>query len=230
MLAGSLLHLNTSQGEGWGLCVLEAAALGVPTVAYDVDGLRDAVRDGETGWLVRDGELIEDVTERAVKELADPARRAAVAAACRGWAGAARAGTGARPGWRRWSGRPSRPGPRGLATAVPGSCRDGDVAEGPALDRLLRHGGGTLGRPAPPVSVCSATPGTRRDRGPRRSARAGPRPGRPAGGRTAPRADPAGRVLPAADGAPVRHRARPHHRRHQARPGHQPGGASWPGP
>ena len=86
LVAGSLLHLNTSQGEGWGLCVLEAAALGVPTVAFDVDGLRDAVRDGETGWLVRDGERIEDVTERAVKELADPARRAAVAAACRAWA------------------------------------------------------------------------------------------------------------------------------------------------
>jgi glycosyltransferase involved in cell wall biosynthesis len=86
-VAGSLLHLNTSQGEGWGLCVLEAAALGVPTVAYDVDGLRDAVRDGETGWLVRPDQRIEDVTERAVKELSDPVRRAEIAAACRRWAG-----------------------------------------------------------------------------------------------------------------------------------------------
>ncbi|HEY7324888.1 MAG TPA: glycosyltransferase family 4 protein [Streptosporangiaceae bacterium] len=86
-VAGSLLHLNTSQGEGWGLCVLEAAALGVPTVAYDVDGLRDAVRDGETGWLVRADQRIEDVTERAVKELSDPGRRAEMAAACRRWAG-----------------------------------------------------------------------------------------------------------------------------------------------
>jgi glycosyltransferase involved in cell wall biosynthesis len=86
-VANSLLHLNTSQGEGWGLCVLEAAALGVPTVAYDVDGLRDAVRDGETGWLVRSGQRIEDVTERAVKELSDPDRRAEIAAACRRWAG-----------------------------------------------------------------------------------------------------------------------------------------------
>jgi len=86
-VAGSLLHLNTSQGEGWGLCVLEAAALGVPTVAYDVDGLRDAVRDGETGWLVRADQRIEDVTEHAVKELSDPARRAEMAAACRRWAG-----------------------------------------------------------------------------------------------------------------------------------------------
>jgi glycosyltransferase involved in cell wall biosynthesis len=86
-VAGSLLHLSTSQGEGWGLCVLEAAALGVPTVAYDVDGLRDAVRDGETGWLVRAGQRIEDVAESAVKELSDPVRRAEMAAACRRWAG-----------------------------------------------------------------------------------------------------------------------------------------------
>src|SRR5215475_6760081 len=87
VVAGARLHLNTSQGEGWGLCVLEAAALGVPTVAYDVDGLRDAVRDGETGWLVRADQRIEDVTEQAVKELSDPARRAEMAAACRRWAG-----------------------------------------------------------------------------------------------------------------------------------------------
>jgi glycosyltransferase involved in cell wall biosynthesis len=85
-VGASLLHLNTSQGEGWGLCVLEAAALGIPTVGYDVDGLRDAIRPGETGWLVGSGERIEDVTERAVKELADPARRAEMFAACRAWA------------------------------------------------------------------------------------------------------------------------------------------------
>jgi len=82
----SRLHLNTSQGEGWGLCVLEAAALGVPTVAYDVDGLRDSIRDGQTGWLVKKGERIEDVTERALKELAEPARRTEIAAACLSWA------------------------------------------------------------------------------------------------------------------------------------------------
>ena len=146
VLAGALLQLNTSQGEGWGLCVLEAAALGVPTVAYDVEGLRDAVRDGETGWLVRVGELIEDVTERAVKELSDPARRAAVAAACRSWA--------AQLSWDRSAARmsalvaaaaqdgTSRAGCGG-AWIVPG----GDVAEGPVLDGLLRHGG-TLIRPA----------------------------------------------------------------------------------
>lgn len=85
-VADSVLHLNTSQGEGWGLCVLEAAALGVPTVAFDVEGLRDAVRDGQTGWLVKEGEQLTDVVERALKELADPDRRATIAAACRDWA------------------------------------------------------------------------------------------------------------------------------------------------
>jgi len=86
VVAGALLHLNTSIGEGWGLCVLEAAAAGVPTVAFDVEGLRDAVLDGQTGWLVHDGEVLADVVEQALKELSDPARRAEVAAACRAWA------------------------------------------------------------------------------------------------------------------------------------------------
>ena len=58
----------------------------MPTVAYDVEGLRDSVRDGETGWLARADERIEDVTERALKELADPVRQAEMAAACRAWA------------------------------------------------------------------------------------------------------------------------------------------------
>jgi glycosyltransferase involved in cell wall biosynthesis len=140
VLAGALLHLSTSQGEGWGLCVLEAAALGVPTVAYDVDGLRDAVRDGETGWLVRPGELMEDITERAVKELADPAARAAVAAACRAWAAqfswdasAARMAALIGASVRTGTSRGQHPG----AWIVSG--RGGPVlAEGPVLDLLLR--------------------------------------------------------------------------------------------
>ena len=86
LVARADLHLNTSQGEGWGLSVIEAAALGVPTVAHDVAGLRDAVRDGVTGWLVPPGEDQVDAVERALKELSDPVRRAEVATACRAWA------------------------------------------------------------------------------------------------------------------------------------------------
>jgi glycosyltransferase involved in cell wall biosynthesis len=158
VVAGSLLHLNTSLSEGWGLCVLEAAALGVPTVAYDVDGLRDAVLDGQTGWLVKDGELIEDVTERAVKELADPARRAAVAAACRAWASrldwdrsAARMADLIWASIHNGTSRASRPGAWILSYA--GQCLPREVlAEGPVLDILAGQGTSPAAlRPATPL-------------------------------------------------------------------------------
>ncbi|GAB3479316.1 glycosyltransferase family 4 protein [Nocardiopsis coralliicola] len=86
VLAGSLLHVTASEFEGWGLTVVEAAALGVPTVAYDVDGLRDSVRDGVTGWLVREGEDFAKAVGSALTELSDPARAEQVRADCRAWA------------------------------------------------------------------------------------------------------------------------------------------------
>ncbi|RKS05309.1 glycosyltransferase involved in cell wall biosynthesis [Nocardiopsis sp. Huas11] len=86
LLASCDLHVTASEFEGWGLTVIEAARLGVPTVAYDVDGLRDSVRHGETGWLVRDGEDLADVVDRALAELSDPRRAAEVRGACRAWA------------------------------------------------------------------------------------------------------------------------------------------------
>jgi len=38
--------------EGWGVTAVEASARGLPVVASNVHGLRDSVRDGETGLLV----------------------------------------------------------------------------------------------------------------------------------------------------------------------------------
>jgi glycosyltransferase involved in cell wall biosynthesis len=87
VLGSALLNVTASEFEGWGLSVIEAAAFGVPTVAYDVAGLRDSVRDGVTGWLVRDGEVLADVVDRAIGELADPVRQAEIQQACRSWAG-----------------------------------------------------------------------------------------------------------------------------------------------
>jgi glycosyltransferase involved in cell wall biosynthesis len=40
--------------EGWALVVTESNAMGTPVIAYDVPGLRDSVRDGHTGVLVRE--------------------------------------------------------------------------------------------------------------------------------------------------------------------------------
>ena len=42
----------TSVREGWGLVVTEANACGTPAVVYDVPGLRDSVRNEETGLVV----------------------------------------------------------------------------------------------------------------------------------------------------------------------------------
>jgi glycosyltransferase involved in cell wall biosynthesis len=43
---------STSQREGWGMTLTEAAACGTPAVATDIAGHSDAVRDGESGLLV----------------------------------------------------------------------------------------------------------------------------------------------------------------------------------
>jgi glycosyltransferase involved in cell wall biosynthesis len=53
LLARSWVHLCPSVKEGWGLSVMEAAAHGVPTVAYrDAGGLSESIVDGDTGLLV----------------------------------------------------------------------------------------------------------------------------------------------------------------------------------
>ena len=43
---------QTSEKEGWGMTVIEGNACATPAVATRVPGLRDAVRDGESGLLV----------------------------------------------------------------------------------------------------------------------------------------------------------------------------------
>ncbi|WP_258285956.1 glycosyltransferase family 4 protein [Fibrobacter succinogenes] len=56
LLSSSLALLQTSYKEGWGLTVMEAAQLCKTTVASDVPGLCDSVRDGETGILFPSGD------------------------------------------------------------------------------------------------------------------------------------------------------------------------------
>ena len=54
LLAQAWLLVHAAPREGWGLVVMEAAAQGTPTLAFDVEGVRDAVVDGVTGRLARD--------------------------------------------------------------------------------------------------------------------------------------------------------------------------------
>jgi glycosyltransferase involved in cell wall biosynthesis len=47
----------TSPKEGWGITNLEAAACGTAVIASDSPGIRESVRNGETGFLVRHGDV-----------------------------------------------------------------------------------------------------------------------------------------------------------------------------
>ncbi|MFC4494370.1 glycosyltransferase family 4 protein [Streptomyces ovatisporus] len=107
LVASAWLTALPSSREGWGLSVMEAAALGVPAVAYDVPGLRDTVRPGRTGWLAEEdppdvrgeevgsgedgacgreapGQLVRAL-DQALRTLRDPDQYALFSGACREW-------------------------------------------------------------------------------------------------------------------------------------------------
>jgi glycosyltransferase involved in cell wall biosynthesis len=62
--------VNTSAKEGWGLTAIEANACGTPTVSSNVQGLRDAVVEGETGLLYEYGNR-EQLAEKILLMLRD---------------------------------------------------------------------------------------------------------------------------------------------------------------
>jgi phosphatidylinositol alpha-1,6-mannosyltransferase len=70
--------------EGLGIVYLEASACGLPVVAGDSGGAPDAVRDGETGYVVS-GRDVHAVADRLVALLTDPGLRAWMGAAGRAW-------------------------------------------------------------------------------------------------------------------------------------------------
>jgi len=70
--------------EGLGMVYLEASASGLPVVAGDSGGAPDAVRDGETGYVV-DGRSLPAIIDRVAALLADPAATARMGTAGRAW-------------------------------------------------------------------------------------------------------------------------------------------------
>ena len=57
ILQRAWVFVATSMKEGWGISVIEANACGTPVIAYNTPGLKDAVKDGETGYLVPYGDI-----------------------------------------------------------------------------------------------------------------------------------------------------------------------------
>jgi len=69
LLRTTWAHLFPSVKEGWGMTIIEAAACATPAIASNSPGLRDSVRDGQTGFLVPHGDP--DLLARRMLELAD---------------------------------------------------------------------------------------------------------------------------------------------------------------
>jgi glycosyltransferase involved in cell wall biosynthesis len=95
LLDASWLMLAPSIKEGWGIAIMEAAARGVPTIAYAAaGGVTESVLDGETGLLVAD---YPELLEQTRRLLADHEARVSMGKAAReraenfDWAGSAAA-------------------------------------------------------------------------------------------------------------------------------------------
>jgi glycosyltransferase involved in cell wall biosynthesis len=84
-LQAAQVAMLTSVFEGTPNVLLEAQACGLPVVATNVGGVRDVVRDGETGLLISPGDEEETVAQlaRAVETLQDAPRRVAMGVAAR---------------------------------------------------------------------------------------------------------------------------------------------------
>lgn len=57
MLAKSWIFVTASEREGFGISALEAEMSGTPVVAFAVGGLKEAVKDGYSGILLREGDI-----------------------------------------------------------------------------------------------------------------------------------------------------------------------------
>ncbi len=57
LLSSAHVVVNASVKEGWGITNIEANASGTPVISADVPGLRDSVRNGESGLLFPYGDI-----------------------------------------------------------------------------------------------------------------------------------------------------------------------------
>ena len=64
------INLLISAEEGFGRTIIEAGALGIPSIGARTGGIPELIRDGETGWLVEEGnaKALEDALAAAWKQ------------------------------------------------------------------------------------------------------------------------------------------------------------------
>ncbi len=83
--ASAWIAVCASSFEGWGVVCMEASARGLPVVGSRVPGLRESIRDGETGLLFEYGNE-KELASAAVTLLKNPELRMRMGQAGRAWA------------------------------------------------------------------------------------------------------------------------------------------------
>jgi glycosyltransferase involved in cell wall biosynthesis len=73
LLFASDVGVLSSKAEGFANAILEYMAAGLPVVATDVGGVREAILEGETGYVVPPGDD-QKMAERIIRVLNEPAR------------------------------------------------------------------------------------------------------------------------------------------------------------
>lgn len=64
------IHIQPAQYEGWGITVIEAAGRGTPSLAFNVEGLRDSI--GGSGYIVEDVDELFLTAMRIKSEITQP--------------------------------------------------------------------------------------------------------------------------------------------------------------
>jgi glycosyltransferase involved in cell wall biosynthesis len=78
-MAKALLHLNFVYREPFGLSPIESMACGTPVISGELGAMRETVKHGETGFLVRTTEEVEELVKSDAVATIKPER-------CREWA------------------------------------------------------------------------------------------------------------------------------------------------
>ncbi len=85
LMQSAWVLVNPSLAEGWGVVVIEANACGTAVIASNVSGLRDSVKDSESGYLVPYGN-VDGFAEKILYVIENKEYRDKMSVAARKWA------------------------------------------------------------------------------------------------------------------------------------------------
>lgn len=85
VFAGAAVVVHTSWTESFGMALVEAQSCGVPVIAHDLEGMREVVQEGVSGFLVEPGN-VDQLAARLDELLGDRELREKMGRAAAAWA------------------------------------------------------------------------------------------------------------------------------------------------